>query len=45
MRVFKRICLSGFKQDHKIILFIQMTNPPATARHERAGRMMSFFIH
>ena len=28
-----------------IIIFTKKLNPPATARHERAGRVMVFFIH
>jgi len=42
MRVFKRLRSIGFKQNHRILRFTQMVYPHATARHERAGRMMFF---
>jgi len=45
MRFFKRLNWCGFRQNHIIIVFTQMLYPPATARHERAGRIMIFFIH
>ena len=45
MRIFIILNWIGFKQNHSIILFTQMVYPPATARHERAGRMMIFFFH